>query len=66
MEELRVEDPQSLSSSTTSGWSLSCMMSWCREWGQMDREAGYEHEEGATQTGLKLTITVRLAISILP
>jgi len=34
MEELRVEDAHSSPSSTTSGWSLSCLMSWCREWGQ--------------------------------
>jgi len=36
MEELRVEDAHS-PSSTTSGWSLPCLMSWCREWGQGQR-----------------------------
>ena len=34
-------------SSTTSGCSLPCLMSWCRDWGK-DREAGYQHEESAT------------------
>ena len=33
VEELRVEDAHS-PSSTTSGWSLLCLMSCCREWGQ--------------------------------
>jgi len=33
--------------STTSGWSLPCSISWCRQLA-MDREARYQHEECAT------------------
>ena len=33
MEKLRVEDPQSFFN-YTSGWSLPCLMSSCRKWGQ--------------------------------